>query len=393
MQIFKYIRDTPLECSYMPNRKFGGWPIGEAIQATASHINSAINFFANRETNKANDRINQKQIEYAREAFEKEKDYNNFLLNNQRQMQMADSKAAGVNPAFVNGSQLGGVSNPAKMDVPAQIPMNYNADYSGISSGVQSALNFFLQKKLINAQAQNLEVDSYKKLAETDRQLIENQWLPKLKEAEWNLATSTIAVNGSITFKNDEERKLFSQQVLESSKRMEKIDADIQQVQAEIENIGVNTRIRMIEMYWKSSECQANIENLRASAHLSRQQAQDIVATQAARIALLDAQGASELYKALNIQQDTENLRETHRLLGIEGDQMTFNLNSDKKYKNKERAAGLIQSATQSADNVTSAIGNLMPWKLGKGMPVKTSSYNPSNYYKGSNGQRVYYSQ
>ena len=261
MQIFKYIRDTPLECSYMPNRKFGGWPIGEAIQATASHINSAINFFANRETNKANDRINQKQIEYAREAFEKEKDYNNFLLNNQRQMQMADSKAAGVNPAFVNGSQLGGVSNPAKMDVPAQIPMNYNADYSGISSGVQSALNFFLQKKLINAQAQNLEVDSYKKLAETDRQLIENQWLPKLKEAEWNLATSTIAVNGSITFKNDEERKLFSQQVLESSKRMEKIDADIQQVQAEIENIGVNTRIRMIEMYWKSSECQANIEN------------------------------------------------------------------------------------------------------------------------------------
>lgn len=372
----------------------GAWPIGEAIQATASHINSAINFFANRETNKANQRINEQQIEYAREAFEKEKNYNNWLLGNQRQLQMADQKAAGVNPAFQNGSQLGGVSNPAKMDIPAQIPMNYNADYSGISSGVQSALNFFLQKKLVNAQTHNLEADSYKKLAETDRQLIENEWLPRLKEGEWKLQTSTIAVNGSIMFKNDEERKLFSQQILESSKRMEKIDEDIKLVQAEVENIGVQTRIRMIEAFWKSEQCQAEIENLRASARLSRQQAQDIIATQASRIMLLDTQATTEMYKALNIQQNTENMRETHRLLGIEGDQMEFNLKSDEKYRNKERALGLINGATQSAENTTSAISNLMPWKLGKGMPRKTSPlYNSNNYYRGTNGQRVYYSK
>lgn len=379
----KYIRDTPMECPYTPNRKFGAWPIGEAIQATASHINSAINFFANRETNKANQRINEHQIEYAREAFEKEKEYNNWLLGNQRQLQMQDSKSAGVNPAFVNGSSLGGVSNPAKMDVPSQIPMNYNADYSGISSGVQSALNFFLQKKLVNAQTQNLEADSYKKLAETDRQLIENEWLPRLKEGEWKLQTSTLAVNGSIIFKNDEERKLFSQQILESSKRMEQIDENIKLVQAEAENIGVQTRIRMIEAFWKSDQCRAEIENLRASAHLSRTQAQDIIATQAARIMLLDTQSTSEMYKALNIEQDTQNMREIHRLLVIQGDQFDFNLSSDKKYRNKERALGLIHGATQSVENITSAISNLMPWKLGKGMPSKTSPISNTNGYGG----------
>ena len=382
-ELCKFIRDTPCECPYTPKRKFGGWPIGEAISATASHINSAINFFANRETNKANKNINQQQIEYAREAFEKEKDYNNFLLNNQRQMQMQDSKLAGVNPAFVNGSQLGGVSNPAKMEVPSQIPMNYNADYSGISQGAQSALNFFLQKKLVNAQTQNLEADSYKKLAETDRQLIENQWLPLLKEGEWKLQTSTLAVNGSVVFKNDEERKLFGQQILESSKRMESIDENIKLVQAEVENIGVQTRIRMIEAFWKSEQCQAEIENLRASAHLSRQQAQDIIATQASRIMLLDTQATTEMYKALNIDQDTQNMRETHRLLGIEGDQMEFNLTSDKKYRNKERALGLIHGATQAAENTTSAISNLMPWKVGKGMPTKTSPMGNTNGYGG----------
>lgn len=369
MEIIKYIRDTPLENCYTPIFK-NWWPIGEAIQATASHINSAINFFANRETNKANERINQQQIEYAREAFEKEKDYNNWLLGNQRQLQMSDSKAAGQNPAFVNGSSLGGVSNPAKMEVPAQIPMNYNFDASGISTGISKALDFFLAKKQTDANVENLHADSYLKMAQTDRQLIENEWLPRLMEGEWKIQTSTIAVNGSIEFKNRWEARLFSQQVMESSKRMEQIDENIKLLQAEVQNMQVDTRIKTIEEFWKSDQCKAEIDNLRASASLSRQQAQDIIATQAARIMLLDTQSTTEMYKALNIEQDTQNMRETHRLLGLEGDQREFNLKSDKKYRNKERALGLITGATQAADNTTSAISNLLPWKLGKGNPT-----------------------
>ena len=345
MNIIKYIRDTPLECPYMPNKKY--W-LDAAISATASHINTGINWLMNRETNKANEKINQQQIEYAREAFEKEKDYNNWLLGNQRQLQMQDSKSAGVNPAFAQGSNLGGVSNPAKMDVPNQIPMNYQFDTSGISSGVQNALNFLLQKKLISSQAKNLEADTSKKMAETDRQLIENEWLPRLMEGQWKIQTSTIAVNGSIEFKNNQEARLFSQQVMESSKRMEQIDENIKLLHAEVQNMQVDTRIKTIEEFWKSEQCQAEIENLRASAHLSRQQAQDILATQASRIMLLDTQATTEMYKALNVEQDTENMRQTHRLLGIEGDQMQFNLNSDKKYRNKERALGLIVGATQA---------------------------------------------
>lgn len=337
-----------------------GWPIGEAIQATASHINTGINWLMNRETNKANERINQQQIEYAREAFEKEKDYNNWLLGNQRQMQMGDSKAAGVNPAFAQGSNLGGVSNPAKMDVPNQIPMNYNFDASGISSGVQNAMNFMLQKKMVEAQTQNLYADTYKKMAETDRQRIENKYLPSLLRGQCDMIESNIAVNASIKFKNEWEAKNFAQNILESNKRIEQIGAQIQELQQRVEVMKVDERIKLIEEYWKSDECKATINNLMASADMSRAHAHYLMATEASQVMLLDTQATTEMYKALNIDANTQNARDTNRLIHIEGDHMEFNLKSDKKYRNKERALGIVKGATEACHNITSSIGDLV---------------------------------
>lgn len=334
---------------YQPQRKC--W-LDAAIQATASHINTGINWLMNKETNKANERINQQQIEYAREAFEKEKDYNNWLLGNQRQMQMNDAKAAGVNPAFSQGSNLGGASISPKQDVPNQIPMNYNFDASGISTGVQNALQYLLQKKQVDASTQNLYADTYKKLAETERQKIENQYLGQLMKGQVNMIESNISLNASIKFKNEWEARNFAQNIFESNARIQKIEQETENLRKQWESMDIEQKINRIEMVWRSDRIQAEINNLQASASLSRTQAQDIVATQIFRIANLDADSQMKLENKLNISADTSNKISMNRVISLNGDQLDFNLKSDKKFKNKERVLGLVNSSANALKTV-----------------------------------------
>ena len=359
----------------------GAWPIGEAIQATASHINSAINFFANRETNKANERINQQQIEYAREAFEKEKEYNNWLLGNQRQLQMQDAKAAGVNPAFVNGSSLGGVSNPATMQVPTQIPMNYQGDYSGISEGISRALDYFLQKQQVNANVKNLDANTQKTLSENDILKIEKEYLPAMRKGQISIMESTIAVNGSNIKLNDEQCKLVAQTTLAKKAEISQINARTREIEQNIDLIDTNTRIRKIEEMWKSQECQAIINNLQSSAYLNREQAHDLVATRVLRLANLQGDLEKKMSEILNISADTAYKYTQNAVAKVQGEQLMFNLDSDKSFKNAERIVGLINGVVNALATINDAVAKWVP--LGKlGQAASAASKQPTKTSK-----------
>ena len=100
MDILKYcserICDSPFDI-----RKHIAPLVGAALVSGASTL-------LTNEMNRAN----------ARYSFNKQKDYNNWLLGHQTQSEVADARMAGLNPAFMNGSQLGSAPSPPSYDTP-----------------------------------------------------------------------------------------------------------------------------------------------------------------------------------------------------------------------------------------------------------------------------------
>ena len=133
MEIFQYctqrICDSPFD-----KRKH--W-IPAAIAAAAS-IGSALL------TNKSNKDL-------AKQTYQQQQEYNNWLLRNQTQESVKDLRASGLNPAFMNGAQMGNTPSPPSYDTPE---MNNPID-------LQSAMmfsNLVAQTRKTNAEAENQEL-------------------------------------------------------------------------------------------------------------------------------------------------------------------------------------------------------------------------------------------
>lgn len=110
MEIYKYLNlrivDSPFD-----SRKH--W-VPAAIAAAAS-IGSAI--ISNNQNKKM-----------ASDAFNREKDYSTWLLRNQTQESVKDLRAAGLNPAFMNGSQLANTPSTPQYDTPSvQSPLDFGS--------------------------------------------------------------------------------------------------------------------------------------------------------------------------------------------------------------------------------------------------------------------------
>lgn len=324
---------------------------GALAQGASQLLSAGINFWSNNRTNHTNRDINREQIQASKDMLKAEQDYNTYMMQNQKQMQINDAKSAGVNPAFAQGSQIGNQSPSPSASVPSPIPMR-SFDASMIGEAVRDMNNYLLQKKQVEASAQNLYADTYKKLAETERQKIENQYLGQLMKGQVNMIESNISLNASISFKNEWEARNFAQNIFESNARIQKIEQETENLRKQWESMDIQQKIDRIEMVWRSDRIQAEIQNLQASASLSRTQAQDIVATQIFRIANLDADTQMKLENKLNISADTSNKISMNRVITLNGDQLDFNLKSDKKFKNKERVLGLVNQSANALKTV-----------------------------------------
>ena len=95
----------------------------------------------------------------ARDAYNAQKDYSQWLLRNQTQESVKDLRAAGLNPAFMNGAQLANTPDQPQYDVPnVQSPIDFG-----------SAMMF----AQVGAQTENLQASSEK--ARQDAQLVHEQ--------------------------------------------------------------------------------------------------------------------------------------------------------------------------------------------------------------------------
>lgn len=89
--------------------------------------------------------------ENAEHSWQREVAYNNWLLNNETQMRVQDARKAGLNPAFMNGSQLGSSGGSPTYDTPQyQSPMDLS---TAMMFGKTAA-----DTRLTNAQAKAQEL-------------------------------------------------------------------------------------------------------------------------------------------------------------------------------------------------------------------------------------------
>lgn len=64
----------------------------------------------------------------ARDAYNAQKDYSQWLLRNQTQENVKDLRASGLNPAFMNGAQLGNTPDQPSYDAPGfQSPIDFGS--------------------------------------------------------------------------------------------------------------------------------------------------------------------------------------------------------------------------------------------------------------------------
>ena len=148
MDILKYcserICDSPFDI-----RKHIAPLVGAALVSGASTL-------LTNEMNRAN----------ARYSFNKQKDYNNWLLGHQTQSEVADARMAGLNPAFMNGSQLGSAPSPPSYDTPE---FENPFDLSNLMMFGKVAADTEMSKAnaaYMNEQAEGLRIENERKKVE-----------------------------------------------------------------------------------------------------------------------------------------------------------------------------------------------------------------------------------
>lgn len=170
------------------------------------------------------------------QMFKEGQDFNKEVMQSRHQWEVQDLRQAGLNPlmsvtsptgtlsspaapaahkantaasAAALGQMLGGLTVQNKMAEAAQT----NADAAKIGAIAQdkkaniekdkfiweSTDKFKKESELIDAQVNNAFADSKMKASITARNLIENEWLPKIKEAELNEVQQKIAASIAIT--------------------------------------------------------------------------------------------------------------------------------------------------------------------------------------------------
>lgn len=137
------------------------------VGSAASGVAGLVGTFL---TNKSNQKINQQNLEFAKEQWERERDYNTWMwmqnnLYNTPENQVKRYDKAGINPALAlqnisTGS--GSAQSSPSASTPSSIPMQ-SPDFSQLGN----AFNTYIQNKMVEQQINNAQKEGEKIDAET----------------------------------------------------------------------------------------------------------------------------------------------------------------------------------------------------------------------------------
>lgn len=318
---------------------FGAYTVASQLQGFSNQIGQ--------------DKENERARRFNSAEAQKSRDYNTWLLSNQTQLKAQDARMAGLSPAFMNGSLLS--STPSVGSSPSSPNSFYPIDPTLI-----------LQSDYLRAQTENIQSQTKKVDTETDRQLIENEYLPQLLQSQFLVTMGDVSLKGSQVHLTDEQARLACQQGVNLRKECERMNKQIELDVAQIANINEDTKLKIIDEFWKSKEYQAIINKLVSETGLNYEQANDIVQTRASRLLQLKASAEKD-------NKAAEIMRKQAFGIDIENGRMAIQLEMDEKYKNLEKVIDLGGKVLGSIADVANVASKFTVHK------VKTESHSTSN--------------
>lgn len=282
---------------------FGAYTVASQLQGLSNQIGQ--------------DKENERARQFNSAEAQKSRDYNTWLLSNQTQLKAQDARMAGLSPAFMNGSLLS--STPSVGSSPSSPNSFYPIDPTLI-----------LQSDYLRAQTENIQSQTKKVDTETDRQLIENEFLPQLLQSQFLVTMGDVSLKGSQVHLTDEQARLACQQGVNLRKECDRMNKQIELDTAQINNINQDTKLKVIDEFWKSKEYQAIINKLCSETNLNYTQASDIVQTRAARIMQLESSAEKD-------KESSDIMRKQGFGIDIQNGRMAIQLEMDEKYKEVDK--------------------------------------------------------
>lgn len=317
------------------------------LGAASVAANTGSGLFSNRKNRKFQERQNQLNREFAINAFNMENSYNAPVNQIQR------LKDAGLNPNLIYGGSSAQQAS-ASVTAPEQPAPHYDPlNFSDISATAQQSSLLHEQRRLLKAQADKQE-------AETQRQIIENSYLPAILRGQLDTTNVQLKLtNENINLTKQQGLKI-AEEINVLNKSCQKLDEEINVLQLNQDLLQEDILIKRlqylsdhIELTYKEREKQLQLKYLTAQICKAYADAAGTEQVTAVSKALNTTGYISDLHEAASLHNIT---------CSVENERLVWNFEMDQKYGDIERSIGLTDDA----------IGCFTKLRFGSGRPSRS---------------------
>lgn len=333
-------------------------------------IGAATSLFAGIRASKQQQKIVAQQIQAQKEENEANRRYNLMLAEKQNQWNleqwrrnndyntpsavMSRLREAGVNPHmyYSKGNAMGGVST-ASPEMTAGAPSS-PIDTSGLlqqrtyGDAVQKAMEQALLSASVrktNAEAglvnQKRETEEYN----TDIFQSDAAFRNALNSSSLRLTGMDIELKGSQRNLTDGQVGMLRYEAALLQKQMDKIDMENKQMEANIALLNEQQKYTALKQVLESEQVQAMCKQLASQTALNYQQAQDIAATQAARLLNLQVSAEKTQNEAYSVAWDTKI---KHLQLDMDSDMFEWRKTMEQAHDVVDLSATVSQEVNRS---------------------------------------------
>lgn len=297
--------------------------------------------------------------------------------------QMARMKAAGLNPDLMYGN--GSVSANVAARSPEMTggsPSNpSDASPLGQRQTIGDIAANTIAQSLATAQIEKTKAEAKNTSQNTENMVVEGKILAAdaLTRAAQNeqiieIGKSQVYVNHSVANLNHATQERVSAEITELAARTESMYQTIDESKARIKNLNAQTASARYGMYMRSKEFKLAVEKFQqvvkesnSNINLNYTQAADYLATRAGRVLNLNvdasfksAQISTEYAKRQESYARTGMYSSLEGLIDIQSEQASFNLDSDKSFKNIERGVHVAKETVSIITDITNAASNFV---------------------------------
>ena len=273
--------------------------------------------------------------------------------------------AAGLNPDLIYGNGASGLvsgSFAQQASVNSVSPANVGSLIASSPTMGQSMIQGIEAAKTL-AETQNISADVKKKEGEITGLNIDNLVKAKSSGAQIEMAGLNVTLAKDNHELNKENMALLSQQLQNLQTQNEQCNQAITESMARVRNLDINTLNQRVSTYLASErfaldvrKFQQDVKESDSRINLNNAEARSILVLMLSKKLNLDMNTMYQKAGISKLQQEAANAALQGKILDVQGRQLNFNLESDEKFKNAERALNMTTSGVKTVKEVVQSI-------------------------------------